>query len=182
MWIAITCSAGLIFVLTIILGIVRQKVWLVMVAVVALFATTVAGYITFAQITATVVKTVTKTGAERTAEEVFAAEFDRPQTPCIQVVDYYDPSVSVLNDKLSICFSSCPAETRRILGRRRYDVAQRITTDVMAAMTERCCRNFVTPERFGSTVLECLASEGKDAYTMYISADSTRVYYTRQMK
>lgn len=181
-WIGLTCLAGLVFVVSLIVGIVRKKVWLIIVAVIAVFVTMVTGYTAFVRISTVAIHAISKTTTERTAEEVFAAEFDRPQNNCVQVIDYYDPTVTVINDRRMICFSACPAETGRIMKRRRYDVAERATPEVAGSMSDKCCQNFVTTERFGATVWECLASEGTDSYTMYVSMDSTRVYYIREMK
>ena len=180
--VAYACGAGGLFIALLLFGIVRKKVWLIIVALLPLFAAMILVYMAFIEVSAVAIKAMTNPPSNRTAEEVFAEEFDRPQTPCVQIVDYHDPTVKVLHDKRLICFSACPAETRRILTGRRYDVTERATTDVITAMSDKCCQSFVTTERFGARLWDCLASEGTDVYTMYVSMDSTRVYYIREMK
>lgn len=180
-WIALAAVAFVLFVVFLLLGIVRKKVWMIIVSVLCVGVGMLAGSAGFIRASSVAVRAVANAAADRTAEEVYADEFGRGEG-CAQVIDFYDPSVTLVNDKRYVCFTACNAETRRILGQRRYDVAERGTANVINNMENKCCRSFFTVERFGPTVWECLASEGKDAYTLYVSTDSTRLYYIREIK
>lgn len=181
-WIVFAAVFFLLFVVFLFAGIIRKKVGLVIAAVIALGMGMAVGTIAFIKLSGMAIDAVADATAPRTAEEVFAAEFGRAEANCVQIIDFYDPAVVVLHDKRYICFTACPAETRRILGQRHYDASQRPTSEIADAMSDKCCRNFVTPARFGTEVWECLASEGTDAFSLYVSLDSTRVYYIRQIK
>lgn len=180
-WVAVAAVAFILFVVFLLLGIVRKKVWMVIASVLCVGVGMLAGSAAFIRASSVAINAVTEAAADRTAEEVYASEFGRGNN-CVQVIDYYDPSVTVINDKRYVCFSCCIEETRRILSQRRYDMAERPTADIVNNMNQKCCRTFFTVQRFGPTVKECLASEGKDAFTLYVSTDSTRIYYVREIK
>jgi hypothetical protein len=180
-WVAVAAVAFILFVVFLLLGIVRKKVWMIIVSVLCVGVGMLAGSAAFIRASTVAIHAVTEVAADRTAEEVYASEFGRGEN-CAQVIDYYDPSVTVINDRRYVCISCCTEEARRILSQRRYDVAERRTADIVNNMNQKCCRTFFTVERFGPTVKECLASEGKDAFTLYVSADSTRIYYIREIK
>jgi hypothetical protein len=175
--IAVIC--GLLFVVLLLAGIMRQKVGLVIAAVASLGLCMLAGGIAIYRFSFTALEVVKDATTSRTGEEVYAAEFGREVPACVQIADYYDPAIA---SQVRICFSFCPQETGRLLQQRKYDVVKRATNEVIYDMGDHCCRNFFTVARFGDTVLECLAAAGTNTYALYVSADSSRAYYIREMK
>ncbi len=177
-WGAISIICFILYILLFFGGIAAKRVWMVITAITCLITGLITGGMGLYYFSSAMVSIAGNTVNSRTSEEVYAAELGRPAYHCVQIVDYATPN-GITNQKTTICFLSCAGETKRILSQRHYDIALRNTEDVLTMPgTDACCSAFLHPRRFGDTLIECLSSEGNNVYTLYISADSSRVYYT----
>lgn len=169
-WVVIAGVLLLLFLAAMLVGIVRRSLntvlFSVLLCLLAVGASCVAAY-KFFQAAHREVKGAMK---GRSAMEVYTAIFGAPGQDCVQVLDYFDPKIPLMDDQMSICFKACPAEVRRILSRANYTIEKQAQKEVSVG---QCCPDCFTGARFGDTVI---AGTDKDKY-VFISLDSTLVYY-----
>ncbi len=175
-WIVISVALGLVFVIGMLVGIMRKSLNIVLFSVAACLLAMAAGSVAaykFFRGSYQVIKSVTKT---RTGSEVYAAVFGKPESGCVEVLEYFDPVVPVMDDALVMCFKTCPAEVSRILSQRKYEVEKVPINDVSSSYRNYCPQCY-TAKLFGDSVWEYKYERGRNLAYAYVSADSTHVFY-----
>jgi hypothetical protein len=168
-WFVIAALLLSLFVITLMVGIYRRSLNTVLLSVLlcvfGVGASCVAAYKFFKEVHTEAKKAL----KGRSAMEMYNAVLGAPGADCVQILDYFDPVVPVMDDQLSICFKACPAEVERILARQPYTIEKQALSSVSVV----CCHDCFTSATFGDTVL---AGTAKDRY-IYISLDSSHVFY-----
>ncbi len=177
MWLAITIVLAILFGAGMLLGVVRKNLKLVILSVVVLGLSIIAGAITAYKFVNKSYNALQVAVAPKTGEELYTEAFGAPGNDCVKMIGFSEPVVHVTGSELVICFGACPAEVGRILSQHRYEVVKRPRTEVQDIADKPCCSNYFTRQRFGDTVLECMTSSKANSLTMYLSTDSTHVYY-----
>lgn len=155
---------------------------MVIVSVIFVIAGMLFGCIAFIRLSSFAVDKVAEVTVNRTGEQAYIDEFGHGDV-CTHIDAYLLPPVTRKDADFYIGFRSCPAETHRILGQRPYDVVLVSTSDIISDEAKRKRRSsFLSPDRFGDSVLECTASEDKYTYVFFVSKDSTHVIYFREKK
>jgi hypothetical protein len=177
LWLGITIGFVILFGICIVLAVMRKSVKLAILSVAMVLLSMAAGSVAAYKFLNKSYDVLQEAAAPRTGTEIYAAAFGQAETDCIRIIGFYEPSVYLSGSRLLLCFGACPAEVKRILSQHRYEVVKRQRYQVLDIADHSCCINYFTYERFGDTVLECMASSKADSYTLYLSEDSTHAYY-----
>lgn len=175
-WIAVAVILLLLFVALLLLGIIRKNVKLVIASVACFVLFMGAGAVAAWRVVRGTISLAAETAKRRTGIELYTDVLGNP-AGCVQVYSVHDPLIPTDPDPPRACFSTCPQEVRRVLAARDYEIVKRAAGDI-APMANSCCSNYFSRERFGDTLMECIASDAGHTYTVYLSADSTHGFFT----
>ena len=176
-WLAAAILLVLLFAILLILGIVRKKVNLVISAVVCfVLFMAAAGVVAYKTVRGTI-KLASEVAQRRSGDQVYADILGRPTGRCVTIYASSDPIIPTDMGPVSACFSTCPGEVARLLQQRPYEIVKRPTPE-NAPHADQCCGNYFSYDRFGDSLLECIAAgEGEHVLTIWFSADSTHGFF-----
>ena len=168
--------AGLLFLISLIClisGMVRKHKGLKWTGIITLLTSLcIAGITIFS-----LVEKVKKISRSRSGEEIYTALFDKPQTNCLQVIDYQDQIVPKIDYAIWLHVRTCPNELKRILSKHTYDV-ENISTDGMKTDGPSANQKWFKPELMGDSILVFKYSKDDrgNVQTLYTNKDSTEAY------
>jgi len=171
-WISAAVLFLLLFIVLLLLAIVRKKVNLAIAAVACFLLFGVAGTVTAYKTLRRTIKLASDVATRRDGTKVYSDILGTPANGCVKIYASSDPIIPTSDDPVSVCFSICPAEVRRILAAKPFEVVKRPTADI-AYDAEQCCDNYFSYARFGDTLLECITTDaGGHVSTIWFSTDS----------
>lgn len=171
-WISAAVLFLLLFIVLLLLGIIRKKVNLVIGAVACFLLFGVAGGVAAYQTLRRTIRLASDIGTRRDGIQIYSDILGAPVNDCVKIYASSDPIIPTIDDPVSACFSTCPAEVRRVLAAKSFEIVKRPTADI-AFDAEQCCDNYFSYARFGDTLLECITTDADNhASTVWISTDS----------
>lgn len=173
-------ASGLLFLgflVTLILGIVKRKLKLVVAAVTFfLFFSVTVAYTGYKFISKSY-RSVTEAFKPRTGEEIYTALFGKDQFHCTRVINHQDQVVPVIDYAIWLHFNTCPEELDRILSAKPFE-KEKTSTKGWNTTGPLANDNWFKPELLGDTIL--VYTFKKDDYgngqIIYTNLDKTEVY------
>lgn len=108
----------------------------------------------------------------RTGREIYASVFGKPGSDCVEVLHHQDQAVPLLDYGIHLHFTSCPAETGRLLRSSDYDTRKKAAFSISTSGP-----SWFRPGNMGDSVLVCTCFKGDGkTLTLYCNADSTELY------
>jgi hypothetical protein len=176
-WTALTVTAFIAFLATIIVGLIKKKRKTVLASIAVLLLGLCFGLWTAYLFTSKSYHRLTEIFRPRTGIEIYTALFGQPTTDCIEVLNYQDQVVPKIDYAIWLHYKTCPDELQRIL--RLHDFKTEIVStkgwDTDGPLANE---NWFKPETLGDSIW--IFTYNKDDYGngqyIYSSLDSTRVF------
>ncbi len=166
LWGCISAGCLLLSAILFITAIVRKNMKLALFSLIPFVFTGIFGaYAGYLAVTKTYKKVVEEM-KPRTADEVYAALFDKPNE-CVKVNAFQDQIVPRIDTRIWLECSTCPAEVKRILAEYPYKM------ETVATSTHHSDRTGPNPEWFSTKIL----GDSVQYYMYQISPNNYREIY-----
>ena len=171
-WILICIILFIAVVVLALMAIVRRKLKLFIAATALFFVCMGCGVYTLLKAGVKVLGIATKTFALEDGEHIYERTWGKPASSCVQILEYRDATIPIMDFEICLQFKTCPDEVARILAGKEY------TSKVVDARVAQTLP-LAGSKSFASTpsVIYLLADTEHGREELYISADSTEVYY-----
>lgn len=113
----------------------------------------------------------------RTGMQIYKALFGKPEYDCVTVISQQDQVIPKIDYAIWLYFETCPEEVSRILLRHRYAIKPYSDTGIHSG--DETSVSWFKPSSINSDgikVFEWQSEDGRNVSTLYVSADSTKVY------
>lgn len=174
-WIIVSALLLLLFLTFMVLGVIRQKVNLVIAGVACLLLLMGTGSVAAWKLVQGTASLVAEAAKEHTGPQIYASILGQPSA-CVQVFASSSPIITTRPHVVSACFATCPQEAARALRAHPFEVIK-IPWSSVNGQGPIYCDTYFSPERFGDTLLECIASTPAGTCTLYLSTDSTHGFF-----
>ena len=168
----------LIFLVFLIIGLVKKKRNLIITSIVFLFISIMIGSIAIFSITKKTYQIskkaynkVSELSKPRTGMEIYESLLGKPETNCVEILNYEDQTVPKIDIAILLHFKTCPKELKRILAQKEFEF-EKIKTSEQSDE-----KSWFKPEKMGDSILTFkyydINGNGQEIYS---SKDSTEVY------
>jgi hypothetical protein len=181
-WLIITGSLLLIFVLMLFIAIVRKSkrlaVWSVLPVLISVLT---GGFTVYKMINRSyyAIKNI-KAGnpfKARTGKEIYVALFKKPDNDCVSVANYKDQYIPGLDCCVWLELYTCPQELARIINQEKYE-SEKISSSYINISGNNEKPEWWKPAQLGDSVLFFRHDyEGRRLQQLLSSVDSTKVFY-----
>lgn len=172
-WILICILMFIASVALALLAIVRKKLKLFIAATVLFFVFIGCGVYALVKMGIKVMGIANTTFALEDGVHIYERTWGKPATNCMQILDYRDATIPVLNFYVELQFKTCPQEVARILKGKSYA----LTMQPAQSVRQLAAINGNNAFNGASTVMHLSAEAAHGREDFYISIDSTEVYY-----
>jgi len=109
----------------------------------------------------------------RTGVEIYTALFGKTENECVEVLQYQDQMIPIIDYAISLHFKTCPEELSRILAQHEFKREVLPATGYYTEVTP-----WFQPESLGDSILSFSyqMDETSNGQYIYASMDSTEVY------
>ena len=177
-WAIISAILLVLFTASVTVSIMKKKLWLFITSLAILFVFMGALLITGYKIMGTSLKHISLFKKERTGKEIYTALLGQPKTECVAIISFHDQLIPRIDNAIYLHFETCPTELRRITALQNYRIEKR-STKGWVANEPSPQNNWFNPATLGDSVLvyEHVDEDKDDGQIMYVSTDSTKVFY-----
>ncbi|TDX83101.1 hypothetical protein [Epilithonimonas xixisoli] len=166
------------FVVFLILGLLKKKKNLVITSIVILFISIIAGSIAIFtitkktyHITKKVYNEVSELSKPRTGMEIYDSLLGKPETNCVEILNYQDQTAPIIDYAILLHFKTCPQELKRILAQKEFEF-EKIKTSGLSSDDD-----WFEPEKMGDSILTFKYYDTNgNGQEIYSSKDSTEVF------
>ena len=174
--------AGIMFIIFIgllILGLIKKKRNLVIISIVILLISIIPatmGFYTITkktyQISKSTYNKISELRKPRTGNEIYESLLGKQETECIEILNYQDQTVPVMDYAILLHFKTCPKELKRILAQKEFEFEKIKTSE-----EQNNDEIWFKPEKMGDSILvfKYYDTNG-NGQEIYSSKDSTEVY------
>ena len=176
--ILISGLAFLLFLMTLILGLIKKNKKLRLTSFILFFPFIgLTAWTGFAFVSKTYNK-VAETLSPRTGDEIYDALFDKRQTECIKILNYQDQVVPKIDYAIWLHFETCPAELKRILSKHDFTTKKLSTVKWEGGNPNGEALEWFKPATLGDTIMvyEYSTKDSKNIQTIWSNLDSTIVF------
>lgn len=175
--IILTGVSFIVFLITLIIGIVKGNNKAFIICGISFIAMIVAAV--FA-ITTTVSKSIHKikeVTEPRTGMEIYTALFDKPKDSCVEIIDYQDQVVPRIDYAITLHFYTCTNEIKRITSLKNYTVT-RAATDEFVLDTTTANNTWFKPNLLGDSLIvyKHHVDGSVNSQTIYTNTKQTEAY------
>ncbi|UQB70288.1 hypothetical protein [Epilithonimonas zeae] len=168
----------MIFLVILIFGLIKKKKNLIITSIVILFISITAGAVgiftitkkTY-RITKKVYNEISELSKPRTGIEIYESLLGKPETDCVQILNYQDQTAPIIDYAILLHFKTCPKELNRILAQKEFEF-EKIKTSEQPSDDD-----WFKPEKMSDSILffKYYDTNG-NGQEIYSSMDSTEVY------
>lgn len=168
----------MLFLVILIFGLIKKNKNLIITSIVILFISITAGAVgiftitkkTY-HITKKVYNDVSELSKPRTGVEIYESLLGKPETDCVDILNYQDQTVPRLDPAILLHFKTCPKELNRILAQKEFEFEKIKTSE------QTSDENWFKPEKMGDSILVFKYYDTKgNGQEIYSSKDSTEIY------
>ena len=180
--ISLAVITGALFLVSIVLffaGIIRRKLNFMLLSLAFFLGSIATGIYTGLRVVGKSVRVAREVLRPRSGPEIYAAQFGSSPHGCTQILRYQDQRIKRLDYTIWLHFRTCPAELKRILDIHGYK-AEFISTAGWSGYNERdkVTGSWFRPQQLGDSILVFRSyGDNGGGHEMYVSTDSTEVYY-----
>lgn len=163
----------LLFVILLIAGIIKKKKGFIRTSLVAVLLFVISAvYIGYK-----VVKKTKEVFKPRTGMEAYISFWGKPQTDCVEMLNFQDQYIPKIDYAIWFHFNTCPDELQRILTQHEYEEKE-ISTAAMNSSGPLADNEWFKPESLGDSILmyEFRKDDYGNSQTIFSNPDRTEVY------
>lgn len=180
-WIIITGTMLLLFVLILFIATVRKNKRLAVWSVLPVLIGVTAGGITIYKMISKSYYTIKHANLNnpfkaRTGKEIYTTLFKKPENDCLTVTNKKDQYVPGLDCCIWLEFSTCPQELERVIQQEKYDV-QKTSSAFVSISGDNEKPDWWKPTQSGDSVFLQHNYDGRRLQQLLFSKDSTKVLY-----
>lgn len=173
----ITGFLFIVFLATLIYGLVRKQRLFVFLSLAILFVVIGFAGWTGYKLASNTYHTVTEIFKPRTGDDIYKALFGKPVNNCLRVLNYQDQVVPKVDYAIWLHFATCAGEIDRVLNGNDYTM-EKLPAKDLHIDSPSANDNWFKPETLGDSVLvfKHKKDESGNGQTIYLSIDSTIAY------
>lgn len=166
----------IIFLVILIVGLTRKRKNIILISVFIFVISLAFGIWSIYTVTRKTYHKISEAGKSRNGEEIYESLLGKPETNCVEIIDYQDQIIPRIDDAIYLHFKTCPEELERILKRKHFQ-SEKITAKNLFSEQVSANKNWFTPEKLGDSILVFKYYDEKNkGQEIYSSTDSTEVY------
>lgn len=176
--ISLSGFAFLTFLLTLVIGLIKNSKWLKMTALFAFFVLTgLVGWTGYKVVSKTHHK-VSGIFRMRTGDEIYDALFGKRETDCVNILNYQDQVVPKIDYAIWLHFETCPKELERILSKHDFHSEKLSTDNRNEKIPFEETLDWFDPTTLGDTIMvyEYSTEDNRNIQTIWTNLDSTEVF------
>ncbi|RYM34990.1 hypothetical protein ERX46_06350 [Brumimicrobium glaciale] len=114
----------------------------------------------------------------RTGEEIYDALFDKRENNCVNVIQYQEQTVPILDAAIWMHFETCPKELERILSKHDFIAERSLTNKQISRIPYDKNSHWFNPKLLGDTIViyEYSSENHRNIQTIWSNLDSTEVF------
>jgi len=166
----------IIFLVILIVGLAKKKKKIISISFFILLISLVSGTWSIYTVTRKTYHKISEAGKSRNGEEIYESLLGKPETNCVEIIEYQDQIIPRIDDAIYLHLKTCPKELERILKRKHFQ-SEKITAKNLFPDQVSTNKNWFTPEKLGDNILVFkYYDEKNNGQEIYSSIDSTEVY------